>query len=611
MTRRHRFQRGGRKPIGDHLVLFRRLGGLAVVLAMLCLFPRPASAQEPRPEVDETQADDSDEFQVAYPDWDLLDFVGDRKLKSVAVRTTDAVEFHRHVRPIEKPRTYQDARRLEVFQSCLDPRFVLRLGYPDDLVGGGGVGGTGGPAYALFEVETTQDNFTIGVTPLGFVLDGTHFSTKRVFYSYALAEFVEDVFLESDGPGLPSELFRGLSGEAHIDQSRRLYRALMRRSESGKAATLPQESNEQPEDAAEPQAAAPQPAAPSPPVEIGPDVLLLAELKTAADHVDGRTAPNILAVAFLDGGDRFAAVSRTGRVLVWDTASRKMVSSFSHFDLPGTHERHGVGEACFTQDGKRVCVADPFNNLSLWDVASRRLLKKRRFDANICALAISPDNNSIAIGGFDYTPEAKTRGVALLWNPATDDVKTLRPQDTDKVASVDFHPDGKLLAVNAPIRQRNPSEDVGGQHSLWNARTGELVRIMPWVGFGDDPFRFDGRGEYLVGVCQVEEPDPGGDFIVFTTYLRMWNLQTRELFRDLCFDQGALAFSTDSPKAVLLDDYRDVIIYNYQDSTEQFVAGFRRKWENPKNACLSPDSKLLLVGTTLGNVFLFQIPEEP
>lgn len=46
-----------------HVSVARCCALFIVVLSMLCLLPGPASAQEPRPEVDETQADDSDEFR--------------------------------------------------------------------------------------------------------------------------------------------------------------------------------------------------------------------------------------------------------------------------------------------------------------------------------------------------------------------------------------------------------------------------------------------------------------------------------------------------------------------------------------------------------------------
>ncbi len=102
------------------------------------------------------------------------------------------------------------------------------------------------------------------------------------------------------------------------------------------------------------------------------------------------------------------------------------------------------------------------DQLMIWDVATKRVLRRRRIDRQIfTAGAISPDATILATG--------EDGGEVPLW-----DVATLEPLGTlrghlDAVGEVAFSPDGKTLV----------SASKDGTVKLWDVATFEELLTLP------------------------------------------------------------------------------------------------------------------------------------
>ncbi len=147
------------------------------------------------------------------------------------------------------------------------------------------------------------------------------------------------------------------------------------------------------------------------------------------------------------------AVNENGRLVLWDTASRKPIGTL----LTGLSD-YSIGHMAFSPDNKLLAVSicesgnqvydnggNPLycgrSDILLWDVASRSRLGSplKSNQIGVRSIAFSPNDRLLATGGTDNT--------IVLW-----DTTTQQPLGepllghTAWVESLFFNPDGKLLA---------------------------------------------------------------------------------------------------------------------------------------------------------------------
>lgn len=101
----------------------------------------------------------------------------------------------------------------------------------------------------------------------------------------------------------------------------------------------------------------------------------------------------------------------------------------------------GVSSLAFTPDGRTL--AGTFGGLALWDVSGRKLTARLgKADDGNETLAVSPDGDTVALGGGGYAVEGKV----ALYDLRTRKQKVTVPAGRSGTSDLTFRPDGRTLA---------------------------------------------------------------------------------------------------------------------------------------------------------------------
>jgi WD40 repeat protein/Flp pilus assembly protein TadD len=177
-----------------------------------------------------------------------------------------------------------------------------------------------------------------------------------------------------------------------------------------------------------------------------------------ADSLLGRLPGDngsMLCVAYSPDGRIVASGATSGRVFLWDPATRKEIRRLeAHSDR--------VSQLLFSPDGKTLATASVDTRVKLWDVATGRERKVLQgHTAPITCLAFSADGKRLATGSRD--------GTAKLWDLTATAGTRLLAGHTNGVNRLAYSPDGRLLATAGADRTVK----------LWEARTGQILRTLP------------------------------------------------------------------------------------------------------------------------------------
>ncbi|CRK56761.1 High-affnity carbon uptake protein Hat/HatR [Alloactinosynnema sp. L-07] len=156
-------------------------------------------------------------------------------------------------------------------------------------------------------------------------------------------------------------------------------------------------------------------------------------------------------------GDRIAVVDENGKVAVWDLVRGQVLAA--HDDRGRVEARSVV----LGQDGSTLVSA----GLGQTIVVRRGAVPGFGGHGEaVSSLAISPDGETIASGGYDR--------VVRLWNRDGDLVRLLVPEGGDRIEGVAFSPDGAHVIA------------VGRDHTItkWVTATGKVERSRLYSGLG-------------------------------------------------------------------------------------------------------------------------------
>jgi WD40 repeat protein/tetratricopeptide (TPR) repeat protein len=254
-------------------------------------------------------------------------------------------------------------------------------------------------------------------------------------------------------------------------------------------------------------------------------------------------------VAFSPTDHRLLAVgtgeAATGSyVTLWDIdAATELARLPGASDLPDFRMdpySEVVGALAFSPDGKYLVAgfgpkwliksASSPNPLKVWDVATRRLIRRLNGHTGYCvSLDFSRDGKLLASGSGD--------GTVIIWSTQTwkkertlqnPDPPSSISQGRSQVGGVAFSPDGKTLAVAS----------LGGTVQLWEVATGELQETLKGHSSAVTAVAFSPDGRTLASGSNDQT-------------VRLWNLATRRQLMQLDAGSGAmgsvysLAFSPD------------------------------------------------------------------
>ena len=146
----------------------------------------------------------------------------------------------------------------------------------------------------------------------------------------------------------------------------------------------------------------------------------------------------------------------------------------------------------FSPDGKTLVTGHKGGVVSIWDVASRKLVRSFRAGNWVSALAVSPDSARIAVG-------TKDRQLAV-W-----DLKTASDNDPkSKLQTLVGHSaevTGVAFDPNQPWRLVSCGGMLDGSLHVWDLRTSQQIRSMSMGQYAaPSGLAFDPKGEWVAAV---------------------------------------------------------------------------------------------------------------
>lgn len=144
-------------------------------------------------------------------------------------------------------------------------------------------------------------------------------------------------------------------------------------------------------------------------------------------------------IAVSPRGDRVAAATKEGKLLLWNPVNR----NFGDPEIIFEEARNPVSSVCFSHDGSVLVSGDRRGNVKIWDITRKELIQTLRgHNAQIEEVQYSPNDRQLASVGRD--------GTIQIWETANLFDQPIVIQDSEGwVFSIAFSPDGKSFVAGS------------------------------------------------------------------------------------------------------------------------------------------------------------------
>jgi tRNA A-37 threonylcarbamoyl transferase component Bud32 len=312
---------------------------------------------------------------------------------------------------------------------------------------------------------------------------------------------------------------------------------------------------------------------------------LIATLTDPGGAVSGN---NVLSVAFAPSGTTLAAGDISGRIYLWNTASRKRTALTD----PGGQTIYALA---FASGGSILAAGDKNGSVYLWNTTTKTIAATLTAPKPTGALGIiAPSVSSVAFAPNGTTlAVADVYGSTYLWNTATGTIDTTLadPSDIGSVDSLAFAPDGTTLATG----------NFNGTVSLWDTTTGKLITTLRDPDGADvQSVAFAPHGTILAAGGQLG-----------TTYL--WNTATGKgtgsLTNPRSLGVDSVAFAPNGTALAAGDSSGSTSFWN--TASRKLIATFTGAGtEGLTSVAFAPNGTIAAAGDKNGSIYLWRVPRQ-
>ncbi|MFA1547833.1 protein kinase domain-containing protein [Actinomadura chokoriensis] len=229
-----------------------------------------------------------------------------------------------------------------------------------------------------------------------------------------------------------------------------------------------------------------------------------------------------------------------------------------------------LDEVAITSDGRTIAAGGLDSTITLWDVATGRVLRTIEKTGWVSALAFSPDGRSVA-------SSCSTPGLLLIWDAATGRIKVNVRSGEFGLNSLAYSPDGRTIAGGNPDAQ------------LFDAATGRRLATFDLRNSGVNAVAYSPDGKLVaVGVDGYYNKPPGNT----VQLLDGRTLRRRGQLVGHTANVTGVAFSPDGTRLASSSADKTVRIWNV--ATRRTVAVIKAGEATVKDTKFSPDGSSVL-----------------
>ena len=277
-----------------------------------------------------------------------------------------------------------------------------------------------------------------------------------------------------------------------------------------------------------------------------------------------------LSVAFSPDGKTLAAGAGRGEISLWEVATRKPIRR-----LKGDGRQIAPAEGCnsvaFSPDGRTLAAGVSDGTIRLWDVATGRQLRRlhlsHRADgsATVEAVSFSPDSKMLVASGRTEGEASRVR----TWDALTGEELLYPTEGMRTEANRDRN---RPLPPNSPEGIQFLPQAVFSPDGRTLVKNSQRGAIPVWeVASGQERCRL--KGHQGAVICAAFTPD--GRTLASAGWdntIRLWDLETGRQLRRLVGHRGkanSLAFSADARTLVSGGDDTTLLFWDVADVTRR------------------------------------------